>query len=92
MPKVSVVIPAYNAMPYLPETLESVLRQTYHDFEVVVVNDGSSDNTEEWVSQILDPRLKLISQANQGLAGARNTGIVNASGEYIAFLDADVIF
>ncbi|ABA20473.1 Glycosyl transferase, family 2 [Trichormus variabilis ATCC 29413] len=92
MPKVSVVIPAYNAMPYLPETLDSVLRQTYNDFEVIVVNDGSSDKTEEFISQILDPRIKLISQANQGLAGARNTGILNASGEYIAFLDADDIW
>lgn len=89
MPKVSVTIPAYNAMEYLPETLENVLRQTYEDFEVIVVNDGSSDETEQWVSQIEDSRVKLISQKNQGLAGARNTGISHAKGEYIAFLDAD---
>jgi GT2 family glycosyltransferase len=56
---------------------------------VIVVNDGSSDETEQWVSQIKDPRVKLISQENQGLAGARNTGIAQAKGEYIAFLDAD---
>lgn len=89
MPKVSVVIPAYNAMNYLPETLENALSQTYDDFEVIVVNDGSSDETEQWVSQIKDSRVKLISQKNQGLAGARNTGIAHAKGEYIAFLDAD---
>ncbi|MEH1816780.1 MAG: glycosyltransferase family A protein [Nostoc sp.] len=89
MPKVSVLIPAYNAMNYLPETLENVLSQTFSDFEVIVVNDGSSDEIEQWISQIKDPRVKLISQKNQGLAGARNTGITNAQGEYIAFLDAD---
>lgn len=89
MPKVSVVIPAYNAMAYLPETMKSALAQTFDDFEVIVVNDGSSDRIEEWASQITDPRVKLISQTNLGLAGARNTGIAHAEGEYIAFLDAD---
>jgi glycosyltransferase involved in cell wall biosynthesis len=89
MPKVSIAIPAYNAMDYLPETLESVLAQTFTDFEVLVVNDGSTDRTAEWVSQLTDPRVKLISQTNQGLAAARNTGIAHARGEYIAFLDAD---
>jgi glycosyltransferase involved in cell wall biosynthesis len=89
MPAISVVIPAFNAMNYLPETLASVLNQSYNDIEVIVVNDGSLDETERWVSQIKDPRVKLISQENQGLAGARNTGIVQARGEYIAFLDAD---
>lgn len=89
MPKVSVVIPAYNAMTYLPETVESVLRQTLTDFEVLIVNDGSSDQIGQWASQVTDPRVKLISQQNQGLSGARNTGIAQAQGEYIAFLDAD---
>lgn len=89
MPKVSVVIPAYNAMAYLPETIANVLKQTYTDFEVVVVNDGSSDNIEEWITQVGDSRVKLISQANLGLAGARNTGIRKSQGEYLAFLDAD---
>ncbi len=88
-PKVSVVIPAYNAMTYLPETITSVLQQTYTDFEVVVVNDGSTDKIEEWIVQISDPRIKLVSQANLGLAGARNTGIRESQGKYLAFLDAD---
>jgi glycosyltransferase involved in cell wall biosynthesis len=89
MPKVSVVIPAYNAMAYLPETIANVLKQTYTDFEVVVVNDGSTDKIEEWITQISDRRVKFISQANLGLAGARNTGIRESQGEYLAFLDAD---
>jgi len=89
MPKVSVVIPAYNAMNYLPETVESVLRQTFTDFEVLIVDDGSSDHIKQWASGLVDPRVKLISQENQGLPGARNTGIAQAQGEYIAFLDAD---
>ena len=89
MPKVSVVIPAYNAMNYLPETVESVLRQTFTDFEVLIVDDGSSDHIKQWASGLVDPRVKLISQENQGLPGARNTGIAQTQGEYIAFLDAD---
>lgn len=89
MPKISVIIPVYNAMTYLPETLESVFKQTFSDFEILIINDGSSDNVVEWVSQITDSRVKLISQANQGVSAARNTGINNSQGEYIAFLDAD---
>ena len=89
MPKVSVVIPAYNAMKYLPATVESVLQQTFTDFEVLIINDGSSDNILEWTTQITDPRVRVISQENKGLSGARNTGINNSSGEYIAFIDAD---
>ncbi|MCU0523776.1 MAG: glycosyltransferase family 2 protein [Elainella sp. Prado103] len=89
VPKVSVIIPAYNAMAFLPETLATVWRQTLSDFEVVIVNDGSTDAIEAWVSRLNDPRVRLISQANQGLAGARNTGIAAAQAEYLAFLDAD---
>ncbi|MFH7027665.1 MAG: glycosyltransferase family 2 protein [Heteroscytonema crispum UTEX LB 1556] len=89
MPKVSVIIPAYNAMNYLPKTLESVLQQTFIDFEVFIVDDGSCDRIVEWSSQIADSRVKLISQPNKGVSTARNTGIAYAQGEYIAFLDAD---
>ena len=89
MPKVSVIIPAYNAMAYLPETLESVLKQTLTDFEVLIINDGSKDHIEQWATQVTDPRVKLISQPNQGVCVARNTGIAQAQGEYVAFLDAD---
>lgn len=89
MPKVSVIIPAYNAMPYLVQTVDSVFHQTFTDFEVLIVNDGSSDDTAGWAAQITDPRFKLISQPNQGAGAARNTGIKNAQGDYVAFLDAD---
>jgi glycosyltransferase involved in cell wall biosynthesis len=89
MPKISVIIPAYNAMTYLPETMATVLKQTYTDFEVVVVNDGSTDNIEEWINQVGDRRVNLISQTNKGLAAARNEGIAYSQAEYLAFLDAD---
>ena len=92
MPKISVIIPAYNAMCYLPDTLDNLLKQTYNDFEVIIVNDGSSDSIEQWFSQFKDQRIKLISQENQGAGIARNTGIINARSEYIAFLDADDIW
>jgi glycosyltransferase involved in cell wall biosynthesis len=88
-PKVSVVVPAYNAMKYLPETLDSILQQTFSDFEVLIVNDGSSDNIGEWFEEISDSRVKLIFQENMGLSSARNTGIRHSQGEYIAFLDSD---
>ncbi|MUL38748.1 glycosyltransferase family 2 protein [Gloeocapsopsis dulcis] len=89
MSKVTIIIPAYNAMPYLQTTLASVFKQTFQDFEIIVVNDGSLDETEKYVSSLADPRLKLINQVNQGVASARNTGITHAQGEYLAFLDAD---
>ena len=89
MPTVSVVIPAYNAMTYLPAAVDSVLKQTFSDFEVLIVDDGSTDQTAQWVTQLTDRRVKLISQPNQGAAAARNTGIAHAQGDYIAFLDAD---
>lgn len=89
MPKVSVIIPAYNAMTFLPETLASVLNQTFTDFEVIIVNDGSTDSIVEWLTQLTEPRIKLISQENQGLSKTRNAGIAQAQGEYIAFIDAD---
>jgi glycosyltransferase involved in cell wall biosynthesis len=89
MPKVSVVIPAYNAMAFLPETLKSVFRQTYQDFEVILVDDGSIDQINPWIQTITDSRVKYITQPNQGPAVARNNGIANARGMYIAFLDAD---
>lgn len=89
MPKVSVIIAAYNLMTYLPATVNNVLAQTYKDFELIVVDDGSSDNTSEWITQQPDPRIRLITQNNMGLAGASNTGIAAAQGEYITFMDAD---
>ncbi len=92
MTRVSIIIPAYNAMVYLLDTLQSALGQTFSDFEVLIINDGSSDSIVEWAAQIRDPRVQLISQENQGLSGARNTGIWRSQGEYLAFLDADDIW
>lgn len=89
MTKVSVIIPAYNAMRYLPETIDSLLAQTFKDFEVIIVDDGSTDNIKAWFEQVSDCRLVLLSQDNQGQSKARNFGIERSQGEYIAFLDAD---
>ena len=89
MPKVSVIIPCYNAMRFLPRTVDSVLKQSCQDFEIILINDGSADHIEQWANTLEDERIHLISQANQGPATARNTGIKHAGGEYIAFLDAD---
>ncbi|UBF24885.1 glycosyltransferase [Kovacikia minuta CCNUW1] len=89
MALISVIIPAYNSMTYLPETLNSVLGQTHADFEVLIIDDGSSDHVQEWASKIADSRVKLIAQPNQGASAARNTGITHAQGKYLAFLDAD---
>ena len=88
-PKVSVVIPAFNAVAYLPAAVESVLKQTFIDVEVLIVDDGSTDGIGQWTAQIADPRVQLVSQQNQGVSAARNTGITRARGEYVAFLDAD---
>ena len=89
MPKISVVIPLYNKGFIIRETLNSVLAQTFTDFEVVIINDGSTDNSFEIVSQFSDERIKLFQQENKGAAAARNLGIEKAAGELIAFLDAD---
>ncbi len=87
--KFSIVIPAYNASRFIRKAVDSVLKQSYGDFEIVVVNDGSKDSTLQVLSEISDHRLRVISQLNQGVSVARNTGIQNATGDYICFLDAD---
>lgn len=86
---VSVVIPAYNAARTLKTTVQSVFEQTMQDFEIIIVDDGSKDNTVEAAQSIEDSRVKVISQPNGGASSARNTGIKVAEGEYVAFLDAD---
>lgn len=85
----SVVIPAFNAAEFLHKAIESVLQQTCCDFEILVVDDGSTDHTKEVAQRFRDPRIKYIYQNNQGVSAARNTGMRNAEGSHICFLDAD---
>jgi glycosyltransferase involved in cell wall biosynthesis len=89
MPKVSVIIPLFQTERFIAEAIRSVQAQTYEDFEILVINDGSFDAGPAIARAINDPRLHVLDQENRGLAGARNSGIRNATGEYLAFLDAD---
>jgi glycosyltransferase involved in cell wall biosynthesis len=86
---VSVVIPAYNYARYLPAAMESVLAQTHLALELIVVDDGSTDDTRDVVAAFTDPRIRYVRQANAGLSAARNTGIREARFDFIGFLDAD---
>lgn len=91
MVKVSVIIPAYNGDRYIEEAIAGVLAQTYTDYEIIVVDDGSTDNTPQIVQQY-GSKIRYFSQANQGVASSRNLGLAKAEGEYIAFLDQDDVF
>lgn len=88
-PLVSIIMPAYNAEKFISKSIESVLQQTYPNWELLVINDGSIDNTSNIVNSFNDSRIKLIEQDNSGVSKARNTGIANSTGEFIAFLDSD---
>lgn len=85
---VSVIIPTYNRAGFLEEALKSVLNQTYSNLEIIVVDDGSTDNTKEVLKPFKD-KIKYFYQENKGPAAAKNTGLKSANGEYIAFLDSD---
>ena len=87
-PKVSVILPTYNRANYIARALDSILVQTYKDYEIIVVDDGSTDATSEVLKHFSD-KIKYIRQSNQGSATARNRGIQESKGEYIAFLDSD---
>ncbi|MBQ4207420.1 MAG: glycosyltransferase family 2 protein [Clostridia bacterium] len=89
--KFSVIVPAYNSAAFLPQALDSLLSQTAGDFEVVVVNDGSTDNTQEVLDAYIqkDPRVRSLRQENAGVSAARNNGLLAAGGDYVTFLDAD---
>lgn len=88
-PTVSIIIPTYNRADLVGRAIESVLAQTRPDWEAIVVDDGSTDNTRQIVAQYPDPRIRYIYQENKKLPGARNTGIRNSQGTYLAFLDSD---
>lgn len=89
MPFFTIIIPLYNKENFVLQTLQSVLNQSFADYEIIVVNDGSTDNGVAVVEQINDDRIKIIHQENKGVSTARNKGIEAAKAEYICFLDAD---
>ena len=94
MPAVSIIMPAYNVAPYIGDAVRSALAQTFTDFELIVVDDGSKDTTAEVVTELArtDPRVRLVQQPNRGLAGARNTALRAARGEFFALLDSDDVW
>ena len=91
MVKVSFILPIYNVLPYLERCVQSLLCQTYKDFEIILVDDGSPDDSGKLCDELAahDSRVRVIHQENKGLSGARNTGIDNAKGEYVIFVDSD---
>lgn len=90
-PKITVLMPAFNAEKYIVTAINSVLAQTFSDFELLIINDGSTDTTEQIINSISDSRIRLINQTNQGIAAALNIGMLNARAELIARFDADDI-
>ena len=91
MPKISVIIPTYNAEKYINESIDSILSQTYKNFEILIIDDNSKDSTLEIIKKYQDKRIKIIQGDCKGLAAALNKGIREATGEYIARMDADDI-
>lgn len=92
---ISVIIPSYNCEKYLPQAVDSVLIQNYRDMEIIVVDDGSKDNTKAIVEDYLRKhpgRIRYIYQDNAGVSSARNKGIKEANGKYLAFLDSDDVW
>ena len=86
---ISIVIPLYNKKELIVKTVQSILNQTYHNFEIIIVDDGSTDGSADEVKTIKDSRIRLISQKNSGVASARNRGIKESQGDFVAFIDAD---
>jgi len=91
-PKVSVILPTFNRAAYLPDAIESVLCQTFRDFELVIVDDGSTDNTRQIVQMYPDKRIRYRFKQNGGIASALNCGIKQSTGTYLARLDSDDVF
>lgn len=93
MPKISVILPIYNVAPYLDDAFQSLLGQTFNDFEIIAINDGSTDNSQEYIDKYMaiDHRISCYKQENKGLSEARNTGMKFIQGEYVYFMDSDDI-
>ena len=93
-PKISIIVPVYNSEKYLPETAQSILKQSFSDFELILVDDGSKDGSGKICDQLAakDTRVKVIHKTNGGICSARNAGLKMAAGEYIAFCDNDDIY
>ena len=89
MIKYSFIVPVYNTEKYLKKCLDSILKQKIKDYEIIVVNDGSTDNSEKIIKGYLTKKLKYIYQKNEGLSSARNTGVLNATGKFLIFVDSD---
>src|SRR5690606_12962360 len=88
----SIIVPLYNKEKYLKATLKSVLQQTFIDFEIIIVNDGSTDKSLEIAKSFKNERIKIYTQENQGVSAARNLGIEKSTSEYCCFLDADDVW
>ena len=89
MPKFSIIMPGYNVEDYIERAVKSVLNQSFSDYELIIVNDGSTDNTKEICNSFKDKRISVIHKKNGGLSDARNEGVKKAKGEYIIFIDSD---
>lgn len=88
-PHVSIITPAYNAARYLPQAVASVLEQSFQDWELIIINDGSTDATRDYLDTLTDPRIRVIHQENGGVSRARNAGLECARGAFVTFMDAD---
>lgn len=88
-PHVSIITPAYNAARYLPQAVASVVEQSFQDWELIIINDGSTDATRDYLDTLTDPRIRVIHQENGGVSRARNAGLECARGEFVTFMDAD---
>ena len=89
---VSIIMPTFNAAQYINDAVDSVIAQTWHHWELIIINDGSTDDTRSILESITDKRITIVTQTNQGVSAARNAGLALAKGKFVAFLDADDIF
>ncbi len=89
VPRLTVILPVYNGMPYLPKAVESILGQSFNDFTFIIVNDGSTDDSRHYLDTLRDPRIVLLNQENAGQGAARNAALQRCQSEYVAVMDQD---